>query len=135
MTREVDCSALDWHFAQSGLSGSLESIRKREYTVAAGKLNLRPLKLETWQKFETVMAEFNGSYWGEKHNKVIGLREPLRKGPDAVAKYRQDYELHELPEIAGEAARQTGWLNGVCQYFDAIELLDHRVSLKDKESA
>jgi len=128
-----DCSALDWHFAQSGLSGSIDSIRKREYTVPAGQLELRPLTLEGWRKLEGVMEAFNGSYWGEKHNKVIGLREALRGGPEAVAKYRRDFDLRELPEFAGDEARKTGWQGNICQYFDAIEMLDHHVSLKNKE--
>lgn len=128
-----DCSVLDWHFAQSGLSGSIESIRKHEYTVLGGRLHLRPLTLEDWRKLEGVMDAFNGSYWGEKHNKVIGLRESLRGGPEIVEKYRLDFDLRELPEFSGDEARKTGWQDGVCQYFDAIELLDHHVSLKNKE--
>jgi hypothetical protein len=130
-----DCSALDWHFAQSGLSGSLETIRVREYTVKAGRLYLRPLKMDDWYKVESVLEKFNGEYWGEKHNKVIGLREPLRNGPRAVEKYRQDFELKELPKFDGLDVQNTGWKDGVCYYFDAVELLDHYVFLKNKEAA
>jgi hypothetical protein len=143
LTREIDCSAIDWHFAQSGLSGSLENIREREYTVEGGKLNVRPLRLRddqgkpSWAKVESALAEFSGKYWGEKHNKVIGLREALRKDKKGAAaqKYREDFGLNLLPEIAGEEVRKTGWLDGKCYYFDAIELLDHHVSLKNKEAA
>lgn len=134
LTRETDCSALDWHFAQSGLSGSLEMIRKREYMVKAGKLYLRPLTIDKWDQVNSIMEEFNGDYWGEKHNKVVGLREPLRDGPLAVSKYRLDFELNELPKFAGLNVRANGWLDGVCYYFDAIELLDHHVALKTKEA-
>lgn len=130
-----DCSALDWHFAQSGLSGSLDDIRTREFIVKAGRLNLRPLNLKDWHKVESIIEEFNGNYWGEKHNKVVGLRQPLRNGPNAVEKYRQDFELHELPKFDGMNVHETGWLNDVCYYFDAVELLDHHVSLKNKEAA
>jgi hypothetical protein len=130
LTRETDCSALDWHFAQSGLSGSLDGIRDRAYTVKAGKLHLRPLTLDKWNQVESVIDEFNGDYWGEKHNKVLGLREPLRVGPQMVEKYRQDFELNELPKFAGLNVRINGWLGRVCYYFDAIELLDHHVALK-----
>ncbi|MBI3175251.1 MAG: hypothetical protein HYZ25_16110 [Chloroflexi bacterium] len=129
-----DCSALDWHFAQSGLSGSLETIRNREYTVDEGKLHLRPLKMEDWQKVEAVIAEFNGPYWGEKHNKVIGLRQPLRLGSKAVQKYLEDFALGDLPKFDGLLVHETGWKDGVCYYFDAVELLDHHVSLKSKEA-
>lgn len=132
---QPDCSALDWHFAQSGLSGSLETIRGREYTVKAGRLNLRPLKMEDWYKVESVIEKFNGEYWGEKHNKVIGLREPLRLGPKAVEKYLEDFALNDLPRFDGLDVHKAGWKDGVCYYFDAVELLDHHVSLKNKEAA
>ena len=135
LTRKEDCSALDWHFAQSGLSGSLENIRQREYTVEAGRVNLRPLTLSGWQQVENMIDEFTGPYWGKRHNKVIGLREALRNGPGAVEKYLQDYGLRELPPVGNESASKTGWVDDTCYYFDAIELLDHHVSLKKKESA
>jgi hypothetical protein len=135
LTRAQDGAALDWHIAQSGLSGRLESIRKREYTVKAGKLTLRPLTLADWKKIEAVMEAFNGEYWGEKHNKVIGLREPLRQGETFVAQYRTDFDLEKLPGFEGLDVQETGWLNGKCYYFDAIELLDHHVTLKNKEAA
>src|SRR5579884_3153111 len=43
--KELDSasSCLDWHFALSGLGGSIEEIRDREYKVAAGSLTLRPV--------------------------------------------------------------------------------------------
>ena len=135
LTRNVDCSALDWHFAQSGLSGSLKNIRDREFKVKDGQLNLRPLTLEDWSAFESIMEEFNGEYWGTKHNKVIGLRQPLRDGSHAVEKYRLDFGLGELPKFNGLDVQKTGWLNSICYYFDAVELLDHHVSLKNKEVA
>lgn len=129
-----DCSALDWHFAQSGLSGSLDVIRKREYKVKEGQLHLRPLTLANWHQLEAVIEEFNGSYWGAKHNKVLGLRQPLRDGPEAVKKYLRDFDLHDLPGFEGLNVQKTGWLDGTCYYFDAVELLDHHVALKTKEA-
>jgi hypothetical protein len=128
-----DCSALDWHFAQSGLSGSIETIRDREYTAKEGKLHLRPLKMAGWQKVEAVIAEFHDK-WGDKHNKVIGLRQPLRLGSTAVQKYLEDFALGDLPKFDGLDVHKTGWKDGTCYYFDAVELLDHHVSLKSKEA-
>lgn len=137
---ERDFSALDWHFAQSGLSGSLEVIRKREYRSDDGKsICLRPLPLKdgeiNWQKVKYVILKFKED-WSDKHNKVIGLREPLRKNADATEAYIHDFDLFtekiKLPEIAGKVAQRTGWKDSVCYYFDAIELLDHYVAL-DKE--
>jgi len=133
LTRKKNCSALDWHFTQSGLSGSLEDIRKREYRAENGKpLQRRPMTLEEWSQVEEVVHTFdNEQQWAR--NKVFGLREPLRKGPDAVEKYLQDFHLPELPEIAGEEAQKTGWTDGKCYYFDAIELLDHSLALESKQ--
>lgn len=133
-----DCSAIDWHFAQSGLSGSLKVIREREYTVHSGSLSMRPLIMSagarSWQTVRQVMRTFKKK-WGDKHNKVVGLREPLRNGGDAVHKYLQDYDLmkDKLPEIPGLNVQETGWHDRTCYYFDAIELLDHYVSLEREE--
>ncbi len=134
-----DCSAIDWHFAQSGLSGSLEMIRHKEYTLAdkQSKLNLRPLPLsagtKSWQTVKGIMSTFNKE-WADKHNKVIALREVLRKGNGHfVHDYLQDFDLlkKKLPEIKGigEEIQTTGWQGNQCYYFDAIELLDHYVAL------
>lgn len=131
---ERDFSALDWHFAQSGLHGSLRVIREKEYTVEDGKLHLRPLDMQTWKQVSAVMKEFKENYWNEKHNKVVGLREPLRKGARAVEIYRQDFDLKELPKkFEGLNVHLNGWEGRTCYYFDAIELLDHYVAL-DKEA-
>lgn len=141
LNREEDCSAIDWHFAQSGLSGSLDVIRKREYSVRNGDLNLtvRPLKMKgdvrSWETVKQVMRGFKKD-WGEKHNKVVGLREPLRNGGNAVRKYLQDYDLMKikLPKINGLSIEETGWHDNRCYYFDAIELLDHHVSLEAEKA-
>jgi hypothetical protein len=138
-----DCSAIDWHFAQSGLSGSLKNIRAREYHSDDGKpIYLRPLPLDVgeinWEKVQSVIAKFKGE-WADKHNKAIGLREPLRKGASASEAYIHDFDLFtdkvKLPEIAGEMAQKTGWAGDTCYYFDAIELLDHYVSLEREEAS
>jgi hypothetical protein len=140
-----DCSAIDWHFAQSGLSGSLKSIREREYTVDDGKLYLRPLKLKdgedfrSWDIVKAVIEDFQNKDKNKdekdrwSHNKVIGLREPLRKGEKATQEYRLNFDLPQLPEIEGGLARDKGWANGRCYYFDAIELLDHYAPIKEKK--
>lgn len=132
----TDQSALDWHFAQSGLSGSLKTIRQRKYTVPAGRLHVRPLSLKgdpSWQTVKSIIAAFKNDYWKDKHNKVVGLREVLRKGPDHVQKYLLDYDPDQLPIVEGVGVSKSGWQDGKCYYFDAIELFDHYVSLKPKE--
>jgi hypothetical protein len=146
MTRETDCSALDWHFAVSGLSGSLGAIRTREYESGAGKLYLRPLRLRAAEHeqegrywvdgLERMLRQFQDSDdWMKRRNKVKGLREPLRAGPLVVEKFRRDFDLPLLPELlpGNRSHRENGWFGKQCIYFDAIELMDHYVPLLAQE--
>ncbi len=133
----ADFSALDWHFAQSGLSGSLKVIREREYmSDDKKKLYIRPITLKkdaytnvrSWDEVTKILHDFNETKpWSESHNKVLGLREPLRKNAKAVEQYLLNFGLGDLPDFAG--ASKTGWFDDRCAYFDIIELLDHHVSL------
>jgi hypothetical protein len=132
-----DFSALDWHFAQSGLSGSLKVIRGNEFSSKDGRpLTIRPLSLHqeadpdirSWDEVKSVLQAFSQEPWSESHNKVLGLREPLRKDGEAVRQYRLNFGLEKLPVFA-EAA-ETGWFKNRCAYFDVIELLDHHVGLE-----
>lgn len=148
----VTASALDWHIAQSGLSGSINTIREREYSVPAGILTQRPLLLDDkvasahskenarwrdWSKFKSVMQEFsdkNGD-WFERYNKIVQLREALRQGPAAVESFCTIYKIKDrkLPLLdAGEASLQsTGWsADRRCGYFDAIEALKFFIDLE-----
>ena len=137
-----DQSALDWHFAISGLSGSLDAIRQREYTVSNGSLLMRPLRLREgneqdgryWENgIAKVIETFQQDViWTKRRNKVKGLREPLRSGPLAVASYRRNYRLQPLPALLpGDTQHcENGWSGKQCVYFDAIELLDHHVPLR-----
>lgn len=144
------CSALDWHFAPSGLSSSLGSIRKREYCIRRisdkgeeqeYSLTRRPLRLRRadadqsgryWEKgVERVIRAFKNGEWEGKRNKVKGLYAALREGPEKTKSYRENFGLPKLPELIPGAAEtlENGWLGTECVYFDAIELMDHYVPL------
>jgi len=145
--KNEDHSALDWHFAISGLGGSLSQIRQREYEVdiglkEKGKLYLRPVRLSAktidtsgryWEGgIEKVIREFQEKKtWTERKNKVVRLREVLRQGGDTVEKYRTDFSLPLLPKFVSEddPSRKTGW-GERCMYFDALEMLDHYVAVE-----
>lgn len=133
-----DGSALDWHIAMSGITGTLEAVREREYKLEQGRnLYLRPVLLEesartwrTWPVFEQLLDEFvreNGEWFGRR-NKVKALREALRAGPVAVEEFLRDYQLKRLPtQISIPFARyeKEGWAGDRCVYFDPIEIMDY----------
>ncbi|MCX7682283.1 MAG: hypothetical protein N2508_10050 [Anaerolineae bacterium] len=135
---EQDLSAMDWHFAVSGAVLDLEQIRRREYTVEAGKLTMRPLRLgaavasdwHAWETFAQIMAEFRSEQWAERRNKIYALRDALREGPDATRHFLDIYGF-ELPTIPGSPdSTKTGWIDQECTCFDAIEALEFFVPLE-----
>jgi hypothetical protein len=134
-------SALDWHFAATGLFGDIHAIRERQYIVPAGHLEMRPAPLRdgadlwrSWPGFAHATGELLMSEaWKDKRNKVIALRQALRDGPEAVTRFRTAYSLKELPMLAPgiESLQTTGWDGaGRCGYFDAIEALDFFLPLE-----
>jgi hypothetical protein len=116
--------------------GSIDDIREREYKVGNDKkLSLRPIRLKqtankwrTWEDFQEVVDQFaNSLEWKGRRNKVMTLRDALRKGPNATREFLAAYRLKELPkypEAEGLLAKQ-GWIGKECGYFDAIEAIDY----------
>ncbi len=114
-------SALDWHLAASGLSGSISHIRDREYRVkvdgATKHLQMRPVRLHqnnydwrTWQGLTQVIDQLQrGEGWEGRKNKVLALREVLRQGTrEAVQDFLKNYaiknqRLPAYPEQSGQA--------------------------------
>jgi hypothetical protein len=137
-------ACLDWHFALTGLSGSLADIREREYKVGAGSLLLRPLALgnnpenkhRAWPVFEKILSEYQ-TKWAERRNKMKALRDSLREGPDEVKEFLNLYEPKKLPEsglMNDEAARETGWIEERCRDFDAIEMADWHIPIEKSQT-
>lgn len=149
--RGRDASALDWHIATSGLSGSLGGIRRREYEEEKSTLLMRPVLLRydtsdqegrAWGGgLEKAVVEFQrGRAWADRRNKVKDLQAVLRKGlkgdTNAIENFLRDFDLPRLPSIGPQSDQyQTnGWsLAGRCGYFDAIELLDYYLHLPLEE--
>ena len=141
-------TALDWHFATTGVVQPLEDLRKREYRRGRGKeaasLLMRPLAVTTsdsqewrlWDTFCELSAGFLQDPWVGRRNKIKALREALRAGPDAVRLF-----LRSLPDnpnlpwpasLRGQGdAAATGWQGRICTHFDAIEALDFNVPLRE----
>ncbi|WP_423225848.1 hypothetical protein [Candidatus Amarolinea aalborgensis] len=131
-------TALDWHFAVSGLVLPLAEIREREYSVRDGSLLMRPVALHTaegdwrsWEAFtETTLAFQEDKEWRGQRNKVKALRDALRGGPDAVKLFLPG---KSLPQTLGTAElADSGWDIAAkrCGYFDAVEALDFYVRLE-----
>ncbi|MGB7058298.1 MAG: hypothetical protein WBD58_11385 [Geitlerinemataceae cyanobacterium] len=146
-----DFSALDWHLAASGLSGSISEIRQREYQVPDGSLAIRPVSLRkekdsdwrTWEGFTKVVKQFSeDEEWKGRHNKVMALRDVLRQGSEATQEFLKNYrikdeQLPRFPEFSGQSKSlaKDGWLNRICGYFDAIEAMEFYISLKEEDNA
>jgi len=146
------CSTLDWHFAVSGLIGSLGEIRQREYQVASGNLIMRPIRIKehdiddeqwrTWFNFTNIIKHFNGQFdhvegnenWKERRNKVIALREVLREGDNETKQFMNTYGIKALPPLSKfDDLQKSGWFEKRCVYFDAIEALDFYIGLKGNQ--
>jgi hypothetical protein len=147
---ENGLTALDWHFAVSGLVLPLKEVRRREYTTDAvkkpdsgveeGNLLMRPVRLSnpagdwrSWENFTRLMAEFmkdeeEDGKWAGRRNKIKALRDALRGGPDAVRLFLYGETLPDIPQRPD--MKIYGWQGGACGYFDVIEALDFFVPLK-----
>jgi hypothetical protein len=136
----LEGSCLDWHFALSGLSGGIEEIRRREYTVADEHLTLRPVTMgpnpfhssRSWEVVWSGIKGFQGKDWVGRHNKVKALRDALREGPEWVERFLWKFnEGKALPMVEPSMTGwpEQGWHGKYCGYFDAVELADWFVPL------
>jgi hypothetical protein len=136
---EEGLSAMDWHFAVSGAVLDLEQIRERDYTVEAGRLTIRPVRLgaavstdwHAWEVFAGIVAKFQSGKWAERRNKIYALRDALRNGPDAAEQFLQAFVLPDLPPVTSSPdSAKTGWVGTECTCFDAIEALEFFIPLE-----
>jgi hypothetical protein len=136
-------SCLDWHFALSGLGGSIKEIRDREYKIGEEDwLTLRPVTLDAnsrqgqhaWPVIWQGIEAFQRADWAGRRNKIKALRDSLREGPQAVKHFLVTFNKGEpLPQVLPQMKNwpSSGWQGGYCGYFDAIELVDWFIPLVD----
>jgi hypothetical protein len=145
-------ACLDWHFARSGIVGTVEQVRNREYRVREkDSLILRPVTLgsnakeahRAWPVVEEGVVVFqdlrrpghtSGPDWSSRRNKVKALRETLREGPESVKKFRAKFNNEQLLPVVAESMSswpETGWQGNFCGYFDAIEMMDWFIPLHE----
>jgi hypothetical protein len=137
-------SAIDWHLAASGLSGSISEIRQREYKVVSGELNMRPVRLNkhdddwrTWEGFTDIVRQFHeDEEWCDRYNIIMDLRDVLRQGSLATQEFLRNKGLDKLPDYPKcsqdiDKLAKEGWLGKKCGYFDAIEAIDFYLALDE----
>lgn len=136
--------ALDWYFTSGGLYDDLEAMREREYTTSEGSLTLRPVSLgnegrvRSWDEIERLTTTFQTD-WADMRNKAKAFRDALREGPEAVKRFKtiyidkkqaDDLDTQIIPKLPGY--EETGWNEGICGYFDALELMDIHIPLQQE---
>jgi hypothetical protein len=157
-------ACLDWHFALSGLAGSLQDIRRREYDMQSqahkdikrengylpNRLYIRPLTLgqnpgerfRAWPVVRRLLSAFQEEEWSAKRNKLKALRDALRAGPEAVKQFLTQFEA-QLPKVDEDLQielPQDSWVawgspeGGRCVYFDAVEMADWFMPLQGAET-
>jgi hypothetical protein len=138
-------SALDWHLAASGLSGSISEIRQREYKVKSDKLYMRPVRLNkhddewrSWEGFTGVIRQFKeDENWRNSYNKIMDLRDVLRQGSLATQEFIRNTAVGKLPDFPKcskdiDKLAKEGWLDNICGYFDAIEAMEFYLGLDEE---
>lgn len=133
---KLNSSWLDFHIAYGGFSGSIEDIRKNNYTTPRGDLCLRPYrvtgKCEDHLNFNDCLSGIKYLIGNELDNewprsKLKELREVLTLQTPAVRMFIKEMEFRgrSLPDIAGyKDAKNTGWIEQTTPYFDMLELME-----------
>lgn len=150
---EKDSSWIDFHIAYGGFSGSIEDIRKNNYTGSYGNLCLRPYRVTgkvdycslsecirgidqlSGLKFdpeEKAWFEFDESKW--PRSKLKELREVLTMGDPVSRRFikEMEYRHRTLPDVKGyPECKNNGWIpdrreigSKVTPYFDMLELME-----------
>ncbi|AKB58682.1 Cas10/Cmr2 second palm domain-containing protein [Methanosarcina barkeri] len=151
--KETDSSWIDFHIAYGGFSGSIENIRRTNYTGSRGNLCLRPYRVTgkvdycslsecirginhlSGIKFdpeEKSWFDFDESKW--PRSKLKEFREVLTMGAPVSEKFitEMEYRHRTLPDIKGHPeCKNTGWIydrreigSKVTPYFDMLELME-----------
>lgn len=151
--KETASSWIDFHIAYGGFSGSIEDIRKNNYTGSYGNLCLRPYRVTgkvdycslsecikginqlSGLKFdpeEKTWVDFDESKW--PRSKLKELREVLTMGDPVSRRFikEMEYRHRTLPDVEGyPKCKNTGWIpdrreigSKVTPYFDMLELME-----------
>jgi len=134
---EGNGSWIDYHISYGGYSGSLDEIRKKQFTAGKKNLLMRPYKLinnDVETSFDLLIK--NTSQLFKKDNKtgkqsipnskIKELREILTKGEASIAMLIKEFEAREisLPDIKGKDYKTSLFCDNKTPYFDMLELYE-----------
>lgn len=132
-------SAIDFHIVQGEILGSVDDIRREEYSLDGkeGILTMRPLMVnnyEQWRNYDNFKTAYHLIQKAMKvkeigRGKIKKLRTELRKGEDSVRHFVKFYSIDikkYLKPVSGtsEYCFNNDEDDGRCMYLDAIEVLD-----------
>ena len=137
---DSEASWLDWHIGSPLPGQRIGELRRRKYKSSAWEFTCRPYRLGegaqdigSWRWLSrTVLGTgengFRGERWTLHRNKLKGLIERIRYGPDEIKRVRGSWTVAGLlPWPHG--LREDGSLNGRTPLLDALELLDIHLPL------
>lgn len=136
-------SRIDWHIVQGEYNNNLNEIRNTSYKTYDGKdLLLRPLvvskgsnAVNSYQNFRKDIQIINSK--NVPRSKVKSMIKEMKKGEEHLDTYIEINHLytllgpHRIEKHKKEA--KTGFIDGKCILFDAIETMDYYIPLFNEE--
>ncbi|AUG56938.1 Cas10/Cmr2 second palm domain-containing protein [Acetivibrio saccincola] len=130
---EANESRIDWHIVQGEYNNNLTEIREVIYKTHDNKnLSLRPLVISENSNYINQYILFKKDIENIQNkvprSKVKGMLKEMKKGEKHLDTY---IEINQLYKALGEhrIGAKTGFVDGKCVLFDAIEVMDYFISL------
>lgn len=131
-------SRMDWHIVQGEYNNNLKEIRDKEYVANDGKyLLLRPLVVSedvraynSYRNFKEDMKIIMSDK--VPRSKIKNMIKEMKKGEDHLDMYIEINRLYPLLGTHRNKAK-TGFADGRCVLFDAVEAMDYYIPLNDWE--
>lgn len=127
-------SRIDWHIVQGEFNNNLNEIRNKECRTYDGKyLLLRPLVVsedsEEYNSYRNFKKDMQIIHSGKvPRSKIKNMLKEMRKGEEHLDIYIEINKLYPLLGTHRERAK-TGFADGKCVLFDAIETMDYYIPL------
>jgi len=131
-------SRIDWHIVQGEYNNNLKEIRNTVYKTLDGKnLSLRPLIVSNDSDLLNHYSLFKKDIEVIKsrklpRGKVKGMLKEMKKGETYLDTY---IEINQIYNVLGahRLNAKSGFIDGKCVLFDAIEAMDYFIPFCDEE--